>query len=138
MAGELNAAPYGMPISFALTIANPAANATTVLVTPAQAAVGYVVPAGYVFHPMGIMAAANAALGAGTATFNVTGGAVAIAGGPTAQLAVGTQQASGIARFGAAPQAAGTVISGNIVTSAAYAANTVDHDVVIFGMLALN
>src|SRR5712692_9228120 len=109
MAGELGSMPYGMPVSEAFTLQNPAAAATTVLVTAAGGA-GFMVPTGYAFHPMVLEATSNAALTAGTATFSVTDNAVAIVNGPTGLLssvAGSTLSNTGVQRLAASPVAAG-------------------------------
>ena len=138
MAGELNALRDGYPIALLFSITDPAANATTLLTTSKQGGRGWVVPAGYVFHPMVLAAASNAAVTAGTAIFNVCVAGVAIANGPTAQLdTTNTQENTGVQRLGAAPIAAGSRVAVNIVASAGYLPVTADHDVILSGVLAI-
>jgi len=134
MPNELAALRDGFPVSFALSIANPAAAATTAL-QAFQGASGFVVPVGYVFHATGVMASSNAVLAAGTATFNVTDNASAIANGPSVVLAVGTQQASGLQRVGASPIVAGHIVGVQVVANAGYLPVTLDHDVTLIGVL---
>jgi hypothetical protein len=137
MAGELGALRDGLPLSMTFSLANPGAGATGVLLS-AQAGVGFTVPAGYVFHAMGLFASSNAALTAGTATFNVTDNTVAVSNGPTALLssvAGSTLNNVGLQRLGAAPIVAGHVVGVNIVTTAAYLPVTADVDVVLVGTL---
>ena len=137
MAGELGSIPYGMPITIGFTLANPGAGAATALTT-AQGGAGYMVPAGYVFHPMLLSACGTAAVTAGTATLAVTDNTVAVANAPTALLssvAGSTLANAGMARLGAAPIAAGHVVGVTVTTNGAYLPTTNDVDVLLAGVL---
>ena len=139
MAGELNAMRDGMPITLHFQATDPAANATTNLITDLTGA-GYVVPAGYVFHPMLLQVTGDTAVTAGTATFNVTDNTVAVANGPAPVLssaAGATLSQAAMARFGANPIAAGHIVGVNIVASAGYLPVTDDFDALLHGVLAL-
>jgi len=135
MANELTF-DSGFSISLPFTLQNPAAAATTAMVGASAAAVsGYVVPTGYKFHPMLIMASSNADLTAGTAIFKVSDNGTVIAGGPEATLSDPTQRAAAVQRPGAAPIIAGHVVGVSIVTDAGYLPVTADHDAILCGVL---
>jgi hypothetical protein len=113
MANELDY-DDGFPFSFTVSIANPAANATTALTQP-QGNAGPVVPTGYKFHPLYLSGSSNADLTAGTATFKATDNGTAVSNGPEPQLADTVQQASAVARVGATPIAAGHIVGISVV-----------------------
>lgn len=124
----------GVSVSLQFSVANPAANATTAMTMP-QAARGFVVPAGYRFHPVSLSLSSNAALSAGTATARVRANGTAVVGGPEPVLTSALQDANAIARVGQAPIAAGQRVDVALVTDAAYAPVTADHDAVLVGIL---
>jgi hypothetical protein len=120
----------GVEVSLTLSVANPAAAATTALTLP-QGGSGFVVPAGYVAHPICLSATSNADLTAGTATFRVTDDTVINVNGPSPVLSDLVQRASAVARVGAAPIAAGHVVGVSVVTDAGYLPITADLDAVL-------
>lgn len=120
----------GLPVTFEVSTANPAAGATVDLTLP-QGGAGFVVPAGYVAHPVLISATSNADLTAGTATFRVIDDGAELANGPAAILSDTVQRAAGTARVGAAPIAAGSIVSASVVTDAGYLPTTADLDAVV-------
>lgn len=124
----------GYPISFTLSLANPAAAASTAMTQP-QGNTGFVVPAGYAFHPMVLSLASNADLTAGTATAKVTDNGTVISGGPEPALSDTVQQAAAVARPQVAPIAAGHTVGIKLVTDAGYLPVTADHDAVLSGLL---
>lgn len=135
MAGELAFnGNEGFPISFQVAITNPAASATTAA-TAAQGGPGFVVPAGYKFHPMLISIASNADLSAGTLTAKVTDNGTVLANGPTAVLSDPTQYASGLQRAQVEPIAAGRRVGASVVADASYAPVTADIDILVSGVL---
>lgn len=124
----------GVDVTLTFSVANPAANATTALTLP-QASRGFVVPAGYRFHPISLTLASNADLTAGTATGRVRANGTAVVGGPEPVLADAVQEATAIARVGQAPIAAGQRVDVAVVTDAAYAPVTADLDAILIGKL---
>lgn len=132
MANELDF-DDGQPITVVLSIANPAANATTPLAFP-QGGVGFVVPTGYKYCPMYLSIESNADLTAGTATAKVTDNGTVVANGPEPALSDPVQRASAVARAGAVTIAAGRRVGVSVVTDAAYAPVTADLDAVLNGI----
>jgi hypothetical protein len=134
MANELSY-DAGIPITLTMELANPAASATTVALMGAQGGTGFIVPAGYKFHPVYLSVESNADLTAGTATAKFTAGGSVIAGGPQPVLADAVQRASAVQRVGVAPIAEGVVVKLAIVTDASYAPVTADLTFVGVGLL---
>jgi hypothetical protein len=131
-----NELDYDKGISFALQFAaaNSAANTTTAL-TFVQGGDGFIVPAGYKFHPLCLSVTSNADLTAGTATARVRSDGTAIVNGPEVVLADTVQRASAVARVGAAPIGAGKRVDVAVTTTADYAPTTADIDAVLVGVL---
>ena len=125
--------PERISFSIQWRAANPPADAVTDCVLP-QGAAGYVVPAGYRFHPAALFAVSNAALTAGTADFNITADGVELSLG-SAQLNDAVQTVSRVFGFDAEPINAGVVIGTSITTSAGYLPITADHNIVVIGEL---
>jgi len=125
---------FGLPITLHFGAQNVAANADTHLIMPNGGA-GLKVPSGYNFHPMLLHGEANANPGAGNATFKVTANAVAVTVGPTVAIAAGTQVGSTTQRPNVGSIAAGKIVGVDIVADANFAANTIDMDVILVGIL---
>ena len=134
MANELDY-EKGFPVTIILAVANPAATATTNLTAAQGNLSGFVVPAGYKFHPMLLSGGSNADLTAGTATFKVTDNDTEIVGGPEPVLSDTVQRASAVARAQVAPIAAGHEVGISVTTNGAYAPVTADLDALLAGML---
>jgi hypothetical protein len=124
----------GIDVTLTFAIANPGAAATTDL-TLAQGNAGFVVPAGYQFHPICISGASNADLTAGTATFKVTRDGTELTNGPTAALSDTVQKKAGVQRVDADPIAAGVVVGVSVTTDAGYLPVTADLDAILVGKL---
>lgn len=126
-----------LPMTFVFTKSNVLANATTVMtLAGAAAADGFVVPTGYKFVPVFLYGESNADLTAGTLTFKVSANGTAIVNGPEPELSDTVQRASDSGRITeCAGVAAGEDVGVVAVTSAAYAPNTADLDVTLFGYL---
>lgn len=134
MANEL-AYEHGVSLALQMGLANPAANAAAKL-TFANGGSGFKVPTGYKFHALALHAEANAALSAGTAVIAVTDNNTALLNSALAvTLDANTQTGSAVMRVGQQPIVAGHVVGAKITADANYSANTVDHDVVIVGVL---
>lgn len=139
MAGELNGVPYGMPITMHFQATDPAANATTVCITDLTG-VGYMVPAGYVFHPMVLQVTADTAVTAQQAQFDVTDNTAIIAVSPSVILSTvagSTLSGATAQRLGANPIAAGHIVGVKVTTPVGYLPITDDYDVLLHGVLAL-
>jgi hypothetical protein len=135
MAGELAFhGNDGYPVSFKVAIANPAAAATTAA-TAAQGGAGFVVPAGYAFHPTLISVESNADLTAGTLIAKVTDNGTVLANGPIATLSDLVQVAAGLQRPQVEPIAAGRKVGASVVADASYAPVTADIDILVAGLL---
>lgn len=128
-----DAAPDRLPVSIQFEIANPAAGSTVDGVL-GQGGDGFVVPAGYRFHPAFLLATSNAALSAGTADFNVTADGVELSLA-SVQLTDAIQRAAREYVFDAEPIGAGVVVGVSVITSAGYLPVTLDHDVLLVGEL---
>lgn len=137
MANELESMPYGFSISLPFNAANPGAGATAdATAIAAGGGAGFVVPTGYVFHPLYIAVGSNADLTGGTLDAYVTDNGTAVVNGPTAQLADTVQYAAGVKRLHASAKvAAGHYIGAEVTTSGAYAPNTCDIDILVSGVL---
>ena len=133
MANEIDP-KFGSMITLQFSKANPAANATTDLTFP-QGGAGFLVPEGFVFHPVCLHGESNADLTAGTATFKVTTDGDELAKGPAPVLSDEVQAASAVVRVGVEPIAAGEVVGVSVTTAATYAPNTADVDAVLIGYL---
>jgi len=133
MANELTY-PDGLPVTLQFGGANVAENATTAL-TFVNGGLGLKVPTGYKFHPLLLHGEGNADLSGGTAIFKVTANTVASINGPTATLSDTVQVAVGVQRPGAEPITAGKIVGVSVVADVNYAANTIDLDAVLVGVL---
>lgn len=133
MANELDYT-YGLPVTLIMSVANPAASATTDLTLP-QGGTGFVVPTGYEFHPMCLSASSNADLTAGSAIFKVIDNGTELSKGPMATLSDTVQRASGVQRPDASPIAAGHVVGISVTTDGTYAPVTADVDAILIGVL---
>ena len=120
----------GVDATLILSIANPLAAATTDAVL-AQGGAGFIVPTGYEAHPIYLGVRSNADLTAGTATFQVIDNGTELANGPSVVLADTVQEATGVARVGAAPIAAGRTVGVSVTTNAGYLPVTADHDIIL-------
>lgn len=135
MANELDYG-FGLDVSFQLQLANPSANASTAMVLSAAGGnPGFVVPTGYKFHPVCLSLASNADLSAGTILAKVTDNTTAILNGPQPVLSDEVQKATGIARVGIAPIAAGHVVGVTLTADANYLPVTADYDAILIGKL---
>jgi hypothetical protein len=134
MANELSR-DDGLSITLQFNLANPGAAATTNMVPGQNNLSGFVVPTGYVFHPVLLSGGSNADLTAGTATYKATDNDTELTNGPAPALADTVQRASAVARVGASPIAAGHEVGVSITTDASYAPTTADHDAVLVGLL---
>jgi hypothetical protein len=134
MANELSR-DDGIPVSIALSLANPGAAATTNLLAPQGNLSGFIVPTGYKFHPVLLSGVSNADLTAGTATFKVTDNDTELVNGPAPVLSDLVQQASAVARVGIEPIAAAHKVGISITTDASYAPTTADLDAHLIGIL---
>ena len=131
MANELDYVDGVFPISVGFGLANVATNSTVDLALDGQGNTGYVVPTGYQAHPVALCAASNAALTTGqTLTFKVIDDGTELNNGPEAALTDSAQRATGVARVGVEPAAAGSVL-GVSVTSNTTGAATHDVDAVL-------
>lgn len=133
MSNELNT-PDGFPITLHFMKANPVENTTTAL-TFDQGGAGFKVPTGYKFHALCLHAECNANPTTGTATFNVTANTTALANGPTVVLVPNTQVGVDVHRPGEEPIAAGKIVGVNVVADVNWAANSIDVDAVLVGLL---
>lgn len=117
---------------------NLPANATTVMTLP-NTGTGFQVPAGWKFHPVGIIINGSTAVTAQTVTAAVTDNGTTIANGPTAVLdsVTNTTSNSGVARADCAPIAAGHVIGANLTTPAGFTPTTNTYDVIVMGFFTL-
>ncbi len=134
MANELGIVHNAFPVSFTMHAENLAATATEDLIFD-QSGAGFVVPTGYVFHPMLLHAEANTAVTAQTITFKVTDDGAEVSNGPEVLLTTAIQTASGVARIGAAPIAAGAVVGISATTPGSFTPTTADVDAVLSGVL---
>jgi hypothetical protein len=134
MANELSR-DDGISVSIALSLANPGAAATTNFTAPQGNLSGFIVPAGYKFHPLCLSVVSNADLTAGTATAKVTDDDTELVNGPAPVLSDTVQQASAVARVGAQPIAAGHKVGISITTDAGYLPVTADLDAHLTGIL---
>ena len=134
MANELGVVSNHYPVSFNVQATDIAANATEDLIFPLGGA-GFIVPAGYVFHPILLSAESNAAITAQTMTFKVIDDGDEVANGPEVLLTTAIQAASGVARIGAAPIAAGAAVGVSVTTPTSYTPTTADVDAVLSGVL---
>lgn len=125
----------GISVTIALSLANPGAGATTNLTAPQSNLSGFVVPAGYKFHPVLLSGRSNADLTAGSATFKVTDDDTELTSGPAPVLSDTVQMASAVARVGASPIAAGHMVGISVTTDAGYLPTTADLDAVLVGIL---
>lgn len=134
MANEL-AFPHGIPVTLDFELANPGAGATTAMTFGGQGGNGFLVPAGYAFHPIYLSDDSNADLTAGTATAKVRDNGTEIANGPEPQLADTVQRAAALCRVGACPIAAGHFVTVSLTTTAGYLPVTADHTARLIGLL---
>jgi hypothetical protein len=134
MANELEVLSQHPPISLAFSFLNPAQGATADGVFFSGGA-GFVVPAGYKFHPIILHGESNADLTAGIATFKVTDDGTELVNGPEAGLADTVQAAVGVKEVGSQPIAAAAVVGVSITTDGSYAPATADLDAVLIGVL---
>jgi|GEM_PF-5051712 len=134
MANELSF-PHGIPVTLDFELANPGAGATTDCLFGGQGGNGFLVPTGYVFHPIYLSDDSNADLTAGTCTAKVIDNGVEIANGPEPVLADTVQRAAAVARVGASPIAAGHFVGVSLTTNAGYLPVTADHTCRLIGLL---
>lgn len=134
MANELSFME-GMPVTIALSLANPGASATTNLLAPQGNLSGFIVPTGYKFHALYLSGVSNADLTAGTATFKVTDNDTELVNGPAPALSDTVQQAAAVTRIGTEPIAAGHKVGISVTTDGSYAPTTADLDAVLIGIL---
>lgn len=134
MANELSLIPEGFPVSLNFALENAPANTANVL-TLKGTNTGFVVPAGYKFQPIAILAMSNADLTAGTATFAVTDNGTVLKNGPTAKLEDTVQKKDGENPIGTEPIAAGHLVGVKATTDAGYLPITADLDAVLLGVL---
>lgn len=139
MANELEIIHNAFPITLQLVISNVGAGATPVdgsLAGAVAAKTGWVVPAGYIFHPMYIDVLSNDARTAGSNTIKVTGDGTEIGAGPDATLdATNTTADRGVATLGASPMAAGVIVGVSSTGDGSFAPTTADADVILSGVL---
>jgi hypothetical protein len=121
---------HGIDVTLILSAANVQDDSSTAAIL-AQTGTGFIVPTGYEAHPVYLGARSNADLTAGTATWQVTDNGTVLANGPSVVLADTVQEGTGVARVGAAPIAAGRTVGAKVLTSATYAPETADHDVIL-------
>lgn len=111
------------------------ADATTDLTLPGGNA-GLKVPEGYEFVPFLVQGSLNDFPTAGTAVFKVTVDGEEISPGPEANLSDEVQAAVDVIRVGAiAGIPAGSVVGVSITTSADFAAETLDADGILIGLM---
>lgn len=111
------------------------ANATTDLTLPGGNA-GLKVPEGYEFTPFLVQGSLNDFPTAGTAVFKVTKDGEEISPGPEANLSDEVQAAVDVIRVGAiAGVPAGSVVGVSVTTSADFAAETLDADGILIGLM---
>lgn len=134
MANELSLIPEGFPVSLNFGLSNAAANTANVLLLKGENT-GFVVPTGYKFQPLSILAMSNADLTAGNAAFAVTDNGTVLKNGPTATLSDTVQKKDGQNPVGTEPIAAGHLVGVKATTDAGYLPITADLDAVLLGIL---
>lgn len=135
MANEL-AYEFGFPITLQFELANPNANTTTDMDFGGDGgAGGFVVPAGYAFHPMLLSVDSNADLTAGTLTAKVIDNGTELVHGPAPALSDEVQHAAAVQRIGPQPIAAGHVVGVSVTTTSGYLPITADIVAVLAGVL---
>lgn len=130
MANELDYIKNGFPVTVHFIGTNVALSTTAALTLPDTGA-GYVIPTGYVGHAVVLSASASAALTAGaTGTFAVTDDGTALGAGPAPVVSNSARSAAAVARVGAQPIAAGSVVAVSVTTNSTGTSAT-DYDAVL-------
>lgn len=130
MANELDYVENGYPLTVQFLGTNVALSSTVDLILD-QSGVGIVVPTGYKAHATYLSASASAALAtAATVTFKVTDDGTELAAGPEPQLTDSARSAAAVARVGAQPIAAGSVVAVSATTNSTGTSAT-DYDAVL-------
>lgn len=126
---------HGLSITVPVIATDVVQDATTDMTLP-NGNTGLVVPSGYTFHPLLLTAALSADITAGSALFTVIADGTELTSGPTVTLSDAVQRAAGVARAGADPIAAGSVVSVSITASADMApTGSSEADAVLSGVL---
>ena len=125
---------FGKELTLHFEKANVEPNTTTDL-TFGQGGAGFKVPPGYDFCPEIMHAESNADLTGGTATFGVIDDGTLVSNGPAPVLNDTVQVAVAEVNPLVVRIPAGSIVGVEVVTSAAYAPNTADLDVVLYGRL---
>lgn len=129
MTNELSIVDNAFPVTLQFIGANAASNATTDF-TLAQGGSGFVVPANHVAYAVMLSASVNADITAGgTAAVKVIDDGTELAD-PVVTLVNGTQTGVDLARKGALPIAAGSVVAVSVTTGTTNGA-TDDYDAVL-------
>ena len=139
MANELSYAIDGLDVTLQFISANLAVGAATVDMTLAQGGTGFQVPTDYVFHPMCLNVTFTGTLdAAATVNARVIVNGTELPNGPSALIdqAASDTAKTGVARIGAGPAAAGTVVGVSLTKSADYdTTDSIDWDATLIGKL---
>ena len=129
----------GVDVTLPFISANLATGAGTVDMTLGQLGTGFLVPAGYAFHPLCLMVTFTGTLDAdATVIAQVIDNGTELTNGPVATINQAESDARevAVAHVGAAPIAAGHVVGVSLTKDADYDTTaTIDWDVLLIGKL---
>jgi hypothetical protein len=134
MPNALGIREQDFPVTLQFIVTDVAADAITDG-TLASGGAGWIVPAGFEFHPLMLHAEANEAVTAQSIAVKVIVGGTEATNGPEVTLSATAQAASGLKGMHGNPIYAGSVVSVSAETPAGFTPITADLDVILNGVL---